>query len=414
MVALLAQLALPAADARTPRPDGKPADMTKKVKVFILLGQSMLALLKNQPEPAGETSVAPGAGAAIPRETRDISGWQVHISRKLLEAEPDATACALTGLKKMLDEIGRVVPASALTELRKVPLYFSSAYRAGRSGAEFHPDAGWLRDNGRDPAMARGVEFSGVDDFEAEMRRMPNFALHELAHAYHFRALKGGFDNADIKAAYERAKASGSYDRVERSFGEGNGKPNTFERAYAMTNPMEYFAETTEAYFSRNDFFPFTREQLKQHDPAMFTLLGELWGAPEAKLPQPAVPAEEDVAFFEKKYQKKITGVKPKNEYSDPDQFYSAIGKQLGIPEIAWKAAAEKSGWKKDDGKHTFTMLKGGTTAGGGQGTWDVLFIRSTINPETKKPDPATMEQVMVQIDYDGNITFPEIPKGHQ
>ena len=186
----------------------------------------------------------------------------------------------------MLDEIVRVVPASAVTELRKVPLYFSPAYKAGRSGAEFHPDAGWLRDNGRDPAMARGVEFSGVHDFEAEMRRMPNFALHELAHAYQFRALKGGFDNADIKAAYERAKASGSYDRVERSFGEGNGKPNTFERAYAMTNPMEYFAETTEAYFSRNDFFPFTREQLKKHDPAMFTLLGELWGVPEANLTQ--------------------------------------------------------------------------------------------------------------------------------
>ncbi len=136
--------------------------------------------------------------------------------------------------------------------------------------------------------------------------------------------------------------------------------------------------------------------------------------AEPGQLVQPAAQVDEDVAFFEKKYQKKITGVKPKGEYSDPDQFYSAIGKQLGIPEIAWKAAAEKFGWKKDDGKHTFTILKGGPTAGGGQGTWDVMFIRSTINPETKKPDPATMEQVMVQLDYDGNIKFPEIPKGNQ
>ena len=124
------------------------------------------------------------------------------------------------------------------------------------------------------------------------------------------------------------------------------------------------------------------------------------------------VAVEEDVAFFEKKYQRKFTGVKPKSEYPDPDQFYSAIGQQLGIPELAWKAAAEKFGWKKDDGRNTFTMLKGGPTAGGGQGTWDVMFIRSKINPETKKPDPATLQQVMVQIDYDGNITFPEIPQG--
>lgn len=221
--------------------------------------------------------------AIVPRETRDISGWQVHIHQTLLETEAADTARALAGLKKMLDEIVRDLPAPAVAELRKVPLYFSPAYQPRRSGAEFHPDALWLGAHGRDPLMARGVEFSGVNDFEAEMRRMPNFALHELAHAYHFRVLANGFDNAEIKAAYDRAKASGSYERVERSFGEGNGRANTFERAYAMTSPMEYFAETTEAYFTRNDFFPFTRAELKSHDPGMFMLLETLWGVPATK-----------------------------------------------------------------------------------------------------------------------------------
>jgi hypothetical protein len=121
---------------------------------------------------------------------------------------------------------------------------------------------------------------------------------------------------------------------------------------------------------------------------------------------------EEDVAFFEKKYQKKITGVKPKGEYADPDQFYSAIAVQLGIPEIAWKAAAAKFGWKKDDGKVTKTMVKGGPTAGGGQGTWEVMFFRFAVNPETKKPDPARSESKIVQIDYEGGIKFLETPKG--
>ena len=68
-----------------------------------------------------------------------------------------------------------------------------------------------------------------------------------------------GFDNVEIKMAYERAKTSQSYDKVERWF--SNGRPNTEEKAYAMTNPMEYFAESTEAFFSRNDFFPFTRDE---------------------------------------------------------------------------------------------------------------------------------------------------------
>ena len=112
---------------------------------------------------------------------------------------------------------------------------------------------------------------------------MPNFALHELAHAYHFRVLREGFDNAEIKAAYEKAKAGGTYERVERSFGQGNGRPNTFERAYAMTSPMEYFAESTESYFTRNDFFPFNREELQRHDPGMFELLRKIWGISESK-----------------------------------------------------------------------------------------------------------------------------------
>ena len=218
---------------------------------------------------------------SVDRETRNISGWQVHIAKKLLETEADDTAKALDGLKKMLDEIVRVMPAAAVAEMKKVPLYFSPSYEPGRSGAEFHPAAGWLRDNDRDPEMAEGVEFSGVHDFEAEMRRMPNFALHELAHAYHFHSLPDGFDNAEIEAAYQRAKQSGLYERVERTL--GNGKPNTFERAYAMTTAMEYFAETTEAYFSRNDFFPFNREELLRHDPEMHALLEKLWGVFDGK-----------------------------------------------------------------------------------------------------------------------------------
>jgi hypothetical protein len=230
---------------------------------------------------AAPPSLQPTPAATIPRQTRVISGWQVHIQDKLLKSEPADTERALVLLQGMLDQIGRDLPAPAVAELRKVPLYFSPAYKPGRSGAEFHPDAGWLRNNGRDPVMARAIEFSGVHDFEAETKRMPNFALHELAHAYHHRVLKDGFGNAEIKAAYERARAAGLYARVERH--HGNGRPNTFERAYAMTDPMEYFAETTEAFFSRNDFFPFTRDELQRHDPEMFALLAKLWGAGEPK-----------------------------------------------------------------------------------------------------------------------------------
>lgn len=203
-------------------------------------------------------------------QTKNLSGWTLHISPKI-----DATAWskALPLLQAQFDEIIRVVPPNAVAELQKVPLWINPEYPKVPPRAEYHPGADWLKDNGRDPAMAKGVEFTNVRIFEAETRRMPNFALHELAHAFHDRVL--GFENARIEAAYQKAKAAGLYDRVQRQDSEGRKR---LDRAYALTNAKEYFAECTEAFFAKNDFFPFTRDELQKHDPEMFDLLTRLWG----------------------------------------------------------------------------------------------------------------------------------------
>ena len=219
-------------------------------------------------------------------ETRAARGWTVHVNRVLLAADVRQTAKALESLDAQLADITKVVPKEAVAKLQKVPLYFNPEYPGVRPAAEYHPGADWLRKSGRDPAMARSVEFTNVRVYQAEVNRMPWFVLHELAHAYHDRELPKGFGNAEVAAAFARAKESGKYNKVERHF--GNGRPNTVEKAYAMTTAMEYFAEATEAYFGRNDFFPFTRGELKTHDPDMFELLGKLWQVVADPAPAPA------------------------------------------------------------------------------------------------------------------------------
>lgn len=224
------------------------------------------------PRDTGGIAVPPLPGS----RTNMIEGWRVVVSGRLLEDHRVLTRKALRLLHRQLREIVRAVPPPALAQLREVTLWFSPEYPQVKPTAEYHPGAGWLREHGRDPAMARGVEFTNVRIFEAEAQRMPNFTLHELAHAYHDRVLPQGFQNPAIKDAYERAKARGRYELVERW--NGNGRPNTWERAYAMTNPMEYFAESTEAFFSRNDFSPFNRDELRRLDPDMEKLVAALWG----------------------------------------------------------------------------------------------------------------------------------------
>ena len=93
--------------------------------------------------------------------------------------------------------------------------------------------------------------------------------LHELSHAFHDQVL--GFDDKRVKKAFEQAKMLKLYDKVQHVGGKVG-------RAYAMTNEREYFAELTEAYFGRNDFYPFTREELRQHDPIGYKMIEKAWG----------------------------------------------------------------------------------------------------------------------------------------
>lgn len=221
------------------------------------------------------TSLSPlEAEEVMNGETRKVEGWTLHISKALWTEQKPAVDAAMPFLQKQLAEIVRVVPAAAVAKMREVPIFFTLPPKGGRATAEYHPDADWLRENGRDAAMAKSVQISDVANFEKETNRMPNFMLHELAHGFHDRVLT--FDQPDIIAAYQHAKDAKLYDRVERS--RGNGTPNTFELAYAMTDHKEYFAETTEAYFSRNDFFPFTRDELDKHDPQMLKVIERVWG----------------------------------------------------------------------------------------------------------------------------------------
>lgn len=231
--------------------------------------------------------------AVAGHQTKTIEGWTLHISDALLEKEKAETERAVELLTAQLQEIMRVVPAQAVAEMRKVPLWFSQEYDKVQPRAEYHPGAGWLRANKRDPAMEKAVEFTNIRIFDRETKRMPNFTLHELAHAYHDRVLKKGFGNEPIKAAFEKAKEQGLYEKVEQRFGDGR---SATVRAYAMSSPMEYFAECSEAFFSTNDFFPFSREQLAKHDPVMFELLNSLWScaaepaAKKAAGPQKGLP----------------------------------------------------------------------------------------------------------------------------
>lgn len=118
--------------------------------------------------------------------------------------------------------------------------------------------------------MAKAVEIGSPERFVQWSQQQPWMVLHELAHAYHDRVL--GFDHARIRGAFERAQAEPRWHGTLHA----DGRPRDH---YALTDAKEWFAEATEAFFGRNDFWPFVRGELAELDPAAIELLRAVWGA---------------------------------------------------------------------------------------------------------------------------------------
>lgn len=169
--------------------------------------------------------------------------------------------------RAQLYQITRVVPAQPFARLRAIPIGVE------RSSEKFpclcyHESREWLRTHSVDPEKTGAVELANPKTFLTWTREQPWMVLHELAHGYHQQVL--GHEHAGIRRCYENGKTGKTYESVLRS----NGRK---ERHYALNNEKEYFAEATEAFFGTNDFYPFVRAELKEHDPEMFKLLREVW-----------------------------------------------------------------------------------------------------------------------------------------
>jgi hypothetical protein len=58
---------------------------------------------------------------------------------------------------------------------------------------------------------------------------------------------------------------------------------------------MEYWAESTEAYFAVNDIYPFVRAELREHDPQMARFIERYWGVDSEQV----VKLEQNLAAYQ-------------------------------------------------------------------------------------------------------------------
>ena len=202
---------------------------------------------------------------------KNIEGWSVYVDPAMLKGEHAQTGAEqLTMLANHLQRIKILLPEKQLKIMQTLEIWIER-HHPTLGNMQYHPGKGWLKDHGHDQRLHQKVHIPRAAALlsRQQILKHPAVILHELAHSYHDQIL--GFDHARIKNAYDRAMAAGKYQQVLLYTGQT-------VKHYGTTNEKEYFAEGTEAYFYRNDFYPFVAAELEIYDPVFFKVLKEIWG----------------------------------------------------------------------------------------------------------------------------------------
>ena len=254
----------------------------------ILIGSLLICSMMTQESTRNETveATAPPPPPTPTTEygVRELRGWTVRVNPALPEADPELCRQTLEELDHQLYMITRVLPPASLQRLRTIEIWVELEMPKTACMC-YHVSRDWLIPNGYNGDKEGSVELGNARAFLDWTKGQPWMVLHELAHGYHDQVF--GYDHPEIIAAWERMRASGAYDQVGHI--RGVRKPH-----YALTNQMEWFAETTEALYGTNDFHPYVRSELQTVDPEGMALVRRLWEldpVPDGPKPQGAAEA---------------------------------------------------------------------------------------------------------------------------
>ena len=222
-------------------------------------------------------------------EIRNVEGWTVYTNRDVLEQHPGQSARTLEHLRWELYQIKLAAPAFAVSNMQEnTPIWIEYKEKVDLS---YHPSRRWLTGRGytipKDPPSFMSLS---VKTHVGDSYRHPFVIFHEMAHGFDFHFIGKGrsYGNDECEKNYQRMMDEGKYEAVKI----WNGRTGSH---YARSNRMEYWAEITEAYFAVNDFYPFVRAELRQHDPRMARLVERYWGVD----PEQVVRLEKDLAAYQ-------------------------------------------------------------------------------------------------------------------
>jgi len=193
-----------------------------------------------------------------------IVAGEINFSLLLDPALPND---AETVLREDLARVALMMPSRALEAIANSCHIFANLDN-GQRGACTH----WAMKEFEEVEDCRPRQFSieihrWSDHFDLLLSREGTF-LHELSHIYNATL---GHDHPPIVEMHKLGCESKKYEEVDLI--DGSKK-----RAYGIQNHLEFFASLAVPFFGGiNDYYPFTRSDLKAYDPESFSALKRIW-----------------------------------------------------------------------------------------------------------------------------------------
>ena len=200
----------------------------------------------------------------------DVKGFPVVASAKV---SPYAVKEAAWLIRQIIGHRQDILQALAENRVRFAVMAYSELTTEIPEHSDLQPDYYWdRRARGLGSTPARPAVSCGEENllnYQGDPYSTENILIHEFAHAIHQMGLN------TVDPSFD--------DRLEILFNAAKEK-GLWENTYAITNRSEYWAEGTQSWFDTNRAnddqhnHVDTRDKLKDYDPALATLLTEVFG----------------------------------------------------------------------------------------------------------------------------------------
>ncbi len=201
--------------------------------------------------------------------------WTIYYEKSMLQGNPKLTKRSLQKLTNKLQDVKAALPSYSLDKLKQIKIFLmwgeASPQGGLKSGMRFVRKGESKSRKHYDTRWEYGIViYSAENLMYLDSLWSKKALMHEFAHAWHI--LNWPEKHPQITKPWNNAKSQQLYKKVK------DYKGRTKDKAYALTNQLEYFAELSAIYFVGGDYFPFNRSGLKDYDPNGFYMIEELWG----------------------------------------------------------------------------------------------------------------------------------------